>query len=179
MSPFLKILFDEHEVIVNALDVAKQSSGLIGKDNARYEKTILQLLDFFRNYADSYHHNKEEKILFPAIEKANELLKGIINEMFENHEDFREILKNMEKFLVEKKYTRVQQQLELYSEKLLDHIAVENEEVFQIAETLFTEDELEKLSHRFDDCDRELGNEAKEKLRNLSDELRKQFVLTD
>lgn len=180
MSPYLQILYDEHEVIVNALDVVQQAKFLIDKDEAQYEKTIRQLLDFFRNYADKFHHHKEEIILFPEMNKRNELLQdGVVKEMFNNHEDFREVLRKVEKYLDEKNYERVQQQLDYYSEALLDHIAVENDEVFQMAETLFSDDELEKISHRFDDADRELDSGKKEQYPEMIDNLRKQFILAD
>jgi hemerythrin-like domain-containing protein len=99
--------------------------------------------------------------------------------MFENHSDFREMIKNIETSLDEKKYPQAQQQLEQYTEALLDHIAVENDEVFQTAESLFSEEELEKIYYRFEDCDRELGNAKKEELKELADTLRKNLLMAD
>ncbi len=66
----------------------------------------------------------------------------------------------------EKKYEAAQHQLEQYAEALFDHIAVENEEVFQAAASLFSDAELEKISFRFLDCDRDLGTGRKEELEN-------------
>ena len=176
----MKVLFDEHEIIVNAIDTAKQAKSLIGKDDAAYEKLITQLIGFFRNYADKYHHFKEEEILFPEMAKRNELLAdGVIKEMFENHADFRLMIKNIETSLNKKQYPQAQQQLEQYTEALLDHIAVENDEVFQTAETIFSEEELEKIYFRFEDCDRELGNAKKEELKELADTLRKNLLMAD
>lgn len=178
LNPFLKILYDEHAIIVNAIDVAKQCEVLIGTDNDRYESTIRKLITFFRNYADKYHHFKEENILFPEMSKRNEMLSdGVVKEMFDNHEDFREKIQTIEKHLNNKMYAETQTELEKYGEALLDHIAVENDEVFQIAETLFTEDELEKINHRFQDCDRDLGDEQKENLRIIIDGLRKVIIM--
>jgi hemerythrin-like domain-containing protein len=115
-----------------------------------YEDTVRQLISFFRSYADKYHHYKEEKILFPEMSKRNELLMdGAIKEMLENHEDFREMIRGIEQFLDEKNYSGARQQLEKYTEALLNHIAVENDEVFLMAESIFTEEELKKISHRF------------------------------
>ena len=176
----MKVLFDEHEIIVNAIDTARQAKSLIEKDDVAYGKLIHQLIDFFRNYADKYHHFKEEEILFPEMAKRNDLLAdGVIKEMFENHEDFREMIRNIESSLDEKKYSEAQQRLEKYTEALLDHIAVENDEVFQTAESIFSEEELEKIYFRFEDCDRELGNAKKEELKELADTLRKNLLMAD
>ena len=180
MTRSMKVLFDEHEIIVNAIDTARQAKSLIGKEDDAYEKLVHQLIGFFRNYADKYHHFKEEEILFPEMAKRNELLSdGVIKEMFENHADFRDMIKEIEKSLIEKKYPQAQQQLEKYTEALLDHIAVENDEVFQTAESIFTEEELEKIYFRFEDCDRELGNANKEELKELADTLRKNLLMAD
>ncbi|MBI4947252.1 MAG: hemerythrin domain-containing protein [Bacteroidetes bacterium] len=180
MTKSMKVLFDEHEIIINSIDTVRQANSLIGKDNEAYEKLIHQLIGFFRNYADKYHHFKEEEILFPEMAKRNELLAdGVIKEMFENHSDFREMIKNIEISLNAKKYLDAQLQLEKYTEALLDHIAVENDEVFQTAESIFSEDELEKIYFRFEDCDRDLGNAKKEELKELSDTLRKNLLMAD
>ncbi|MBI4930370.1 MAG: hemerythrin domain-containing protein [Bacteroidetes bacterium] len=180
MNKSMKVLFDEHEIIVNAIDTAQQAKLLIGKDDAAYEKLITQLIGFFRNYADKYHHFKEEEILFPEMAKRNELLAdGVIKEMFENHADFRVMIKNIETSLNKKQYPHAQLLLEEYTEALLDHIAVENDEVFQTAETIFSEEELEKIYFRFEDCDRELGNAKKEELKELADTLRKNLLMAD
>ncbi|MEK6616530.1 MAG: hemerythrin domain-containing protein, partial [Bacteroidota bacterium] len=74
MNKSMKVLFDEHEIIVNAINTTRQAKSLIGKNDAAYEKLITQLIGFFRNYADKYHHFKEEEILFPEMAKRNELL---------------------------------------------------------------------------------------------------------
>lgn len=173
MNKSIQVLFDEHEVIANAIDAAKHARALIEKSEKQYETTIRDLIKFFRNYCDNFHHQKEEAVLFPEMKKKNELLAdGILKEMFDNHEDFREMLKEIEKSINEKKYLLTQQKLEVYCESLLNHIAVENDEVFQIAETLFSEDELEKIMNQFDDCDIETGIMEKQELAELAEAIR-------
>src|ERR1035437_3065592 len=173
----VKVLFDEHDIIVSAINTAKEADKLIAKDEISYEKLVKNLIKFFREYADQYHHHKEEQILFPEMSKKNELLEdGVIKEMFENHEDFRDLIKSVETFLDEKNYTGAQKQLNIYTESLLDHIAVENDEVFQIAETLFGDEELEKIYFRFEDCDRELGEANKTQLINQLREIQSKLI---
>lgn len=158
----ITILFDEHEIIISAIDIAKRADELLATDEPAYEKTIRELIVFFRVYADQYHHHKEEEILFPEMNKKNELLEeGVIKEMFENHADFRDMIKRIEAFLDKKDYQMAQQQLHTYAEALLDHIAVENDEVFQMTDSLFDYQELEKLYFRFHDCDREIEEHNK------------------
>lgn len=172
-------MYEEHSIIMNAIELAKQTRQLIGKDDSAYEKTIRQLISFFRNYADKFHHYKEEEILFPAMSKQNELLgEGVLKEMLENHDDFREMIRRIETNLDAQNFYLAQNEVEKYGEALLDHIAVENDEVFIMAETIFNEDELEKIGHRFQDCDQKLGEEIKQELSSLLDDLRSQLFLT-
>lgn len=172
-----EVLFREHDLIVSAVDAAKNAGVLAGKDDNGFEAIIRELLDFFRNYADRYHHYKEELVLFPEMAKQNELLaEGVLKEMLENHEDFRSMLKSVEDFLDKKDYLRAKQQLDIYCEALLDHIAVENEEVFQMLETLFNDSELEKIFYRFEDSDREAGLEEKQRYEEKLQAIQKQQV---
>ena len=67
------------------------------------------------------------------------------------------------------KYEESSRLLFKYTEMLLDHIAVEDEELFQMAETLFNESELEKLYFDFEDIDRELGPDRKKEYENLKE----------
>jgi hemerythrin-like domain-containing protein len=180
MNQYLKTLYDEHEIITNAIDAAQQAKSLIGKDDALYEDTVRKLISFFRNYADRFHHYKEEEILFPEMNKRNEMLAdGVIREMFDNHEDFRDMIRNIEEKLNAKKFPEVQSQLEKYAGALLDHIAAENNEVFPMAETLFSENEMKDIGYRFNDCDRELGEKLKQELSDLADSIRKQLTFVE
>lgn len=152
--------------VVNAM---KESGIYSTADDKMFEKSIRKLLDFFRNYADKYHHHKEEQILFPEMVKKNEMLEdGAIKEMFENHEDFRSLLNNIEDSVNIFNYNKAHSLLQRYAESLLDHIAVEDDEVFQMMDTLFSPDELDKIYFRFQDIDNELGLEEKHRWENVA-----------
>ena len=162
MNKAVQVLFSEHETIINAIAVMNEAESHIQEDTLRYEMLIKTMLLFFRNYADKYHHSKEEEVLFPEMIKKNELLsEGVIKEMLENHDDFRVMLKDAEKMLEMGAYEATGQMLHVYTEALLDHIAVENEEVFQMLDSIFDEKELDKIYFRFEDCDHALGLEDK------------------
>lgn len=167
MNDPMKMLYNEHAIIVNAVDAVCQAKELIGKDEQKYFEAVKKLIAFFQNYADKYHHFKEEEILFPEMSKKNELLAyGVIKEMLDNHEEFREMLRSAEEKLSRNNLEAAQKILEKYAELLLEHIAVENDELFQMTEALFSDDELERIKYRFEDCDRELGISEKLELEN-------------
>ena len=164
MDP-ITLLHDEHEIILDAIRIAKELRKHTG-NGGLYEQKVSALIAFFREYADKYHHYKEEEVLFPEMVKANELLEsGVIQEMFENHEDFRALIREIEQLTKDKKHEDAQNKLEQYVEALTDHIAVENEEVFEIARSLFSDIEMEKIFFRFMDLDADLGDKRKLELK--------------
>ena len=172
MDNSIKLLFDEHEVITLAIGKAHEARSLVGKDNEAYEWIISELIRFFRQYADHYHHYKEEQILFPELAKKSDLLaSGIITEMFSNHEDFREQLGLIEADLHAGDFAEAADKMDAYTEALQDHIAVENDELFLAAADLFSEDELDRIYFRFVDLDSELGEHKKKDLTDLLAEL--------
>ncbi|MCC7532396.1 MAG: hemerythrin domain-containing protein [Chitinophagales bacterium] len=161
MNEAVKVLTHEHETIKRAINQTNALFADILNGNKDI-KAMHERIDFFRKYADGYHHHKEEEVLFPEMIKRNEMLEyGVIHEMLQNHEDFREMLAEIETLVNEGNATLALSKFKAYSEALLEHIAVEDEEVFQIAETLLSEDELLTVLYRFEDCDRELGVDAK------------------
>ena len=168
MSNSLKMLYNEHDVISKAAYLAKNARELIGINDEEYELTISELMRFFRIYADQYHHHKEEEILFPAMAQKSELLaQGILKEMLDNHAEFREMAVEIYAALEEKDYILAADIIDTYTDALLDHIAVENEELFQTAYSLFTEDELDNIYFRFIDLDSVLGESKKKDFTDL------------
>lgn len=172
MNNPVEILVKEHEVIVSAINLTKKLQKITESEQEKFIYLSGKLIDFFKTYADKYHHYKEESFLFPRMCDENQLLEeGIIKEMLENHEEFRNSLREIEKVLQEGEFTSVTDSFSIYCNNLLDHIAVENEELFQIAETLLSASELENIYFRFLDIDMELGESRKKELENFAMEI--------
>ena len=84
--------------------------------------------------------------------------------MYDNHADFREMLTDIESLTNEGSFDQAFRAFEKYNDALSDHIAVENQEVFQIALSIFSDEELEKLAHQFTDTDHDLGLDYKKSM---------------
>ncbi|MBE2245934.1 MAG: hemerythrin domain-containing protein [Candidatus Competibacteraceae bacterium] len=162
MTKAIDLLYDEHQIITQAIEQVRAFLDEAVNGTKSIEEMHAYIL-FFRHYADKFHHYKEEEILFPEMAKRNELIaEGVIQEMLDNHVEFRQMIADMEASASEGDAAKTQMQFAQYAEALLDHIAVENDEVFQMAESLFSDDELENMYFRFVDMDREL-NDAKKR----------------
>lgn len=168
MNNPIELLIQEHDIILQAIESAKKLSSIKGTNPEAYQFDIKKMIGFFRNYADKYHHYKEETLLFPAMCDENAILKdGIIGEMMDNHSKFRNDLIEIEADLNELELDSANKKVVKYLNELLDHISIENDEVFQIAESLLSESEIEKIYFGFIDIDRELGIAEKSELESL------------
>ncbi len=161
----IQTMLQEHETISQVEEIIKTLNNSWEDDSEKYEEAVSILITFFKEYADENHHRKEEEVLFPAIcDHPDFILQEIIDELEQHHEDFRDYTKEIEEALDEKDYEKSYHELKNYLQDLLDHIAVENDELFVLAETLLDEDELETIYFKFMDIDMELGNEKKTEL---------------
>jgi len=159
------VLMHEHGVIQQLEPVIKSLKGLWLSDTEAYKLSITEILRFLKDYSDGYHHQKEEEVLFPALtDHPDFILESVLDELLEHHENFREYAADMSIALNEQRWEDVQNILEKYYDQLLDHIAIENDELFIMAENLFSERELEEMFFHFADKDRELGKLRKSEL---------------
>ncbi len=155
----------EHEVICKTEKIIEGLDKYWETNSEKYKETISTLITFFREFADNNHHRKEEDVLFPAIcNHPDFVLQDIIDELELHHEDFREYTKEIEKAIEENDFEKSYKELNNYLQDLLDHIAVENDELFVLAESLLDDEELETIYFKFKDIDMELGEEEKKVL---------------
>ena len=158
----IQTLLEEHQVISKTENIIKTLNRSWEYNSENYTKAIKTLIIFFRDYADGNHHRKEEEVLFPAIcDHPDFKLQEIIDELEQHHEDFREYTEEIEKALDVNDYENSYSLLKNYLQKLLDHIAVENNELFVLAEILLDDEELETIYFKFKDIDMELGEVSK------------------
>jgi len=168
----IETMLDEHEVIVSVVERVDGIEDRWEHDPNGYVSVVAKLIRFFREYADGYHHRKEEEVLFPAIRSHPDfILDELIDEFEQHHVDFRQNGVDIETAIAEGDHALSFRLLKTYCEELLDHIAAENDELFIMAETLLDENDLETIFFKFKDIDLELGEERKVELEKTVSEL--------
>ena len=101
----IQTMLDEHEIICQVEDIIESLNKSWEVDSEKYEENVSILITFFKEYADGNHHRKEEEVLFPAIcDHPDFILKELIDELEQHHEDFRDYTKMIEESLEEKDY---------------------------------------------------------------------------
>ncbi len=168
MSQISELMYKEHAIILEGANIVPSLDKLWEVNEQEYTDSINHLLDFFAEYADTYHHIKEEKVLFPILEESEHAaVIAIVEELIEHHENFRGLLVEIRHDLSLKEYALVQKKLTRYVSDLQDHMAAENDELFPMMDTMLTARELAKLYFNCIDKDNALGMERKEKLENF------------
>jgi hemerythrin-like domain-containing protein len=161
----MQLLLGEHEIISKAGEVITAMDGRWETRPDAYEAALRDLISFFVSYSDGFHHRKEEIILFPALRKHPDFYTpDILDELEDHHQTFRDHVGQLEAAIAEQRYEAAQARLQRYFKELLDHIAMENDELFVMAGSVLSESELERMYFQFQDVDRELGEERKTEL---------------
>jgi hemerythrin-like domain-containing protein len=62
-----RVMVEEHRLILRMIALVEQNVELLEQGRCRNWQFFLDAVDFIRNYADRYHHAKEEDVLFVAL----------------------------------------------------------------------------------------------------------------
>jgi hemerythrin-like domain-containing protein len=168
MNPIEK-LKAEHQIILRGIDIlekgAKQLEEGINISPDYFRKSI----DFIRNYADKYHHAKEEDILFVRLGKAGfPTQAGPVAVMLHEHNLGRGFVSGLEnateKYAVGDKtaIAEIIQNAHSYAELLRQHIRKEDMVLYPMAENAFGEAGVDQMRPEFEQIEKEQsGIEAK------------------
>lgn len=170
-SPPMKRLVDEHTRIkrfialipgiVEGLDVESE------EDRGR----ILRGVDFIRNYADRYHHAKEEDILFGYFPPELDILRT----MHEDHRRGRACVQGIVDALERRDGAGVAANLHGYAGILTEHIKKEDEILYPWMDRNLSIRQVGELYAMFREVDERFA-EAREKYESFVEELEETFM---
>ncbi|WKZ42632.1 MAG: hemerythrin domain-containing protein [Anaerolineales bacterium] len=176
----IDILMQEHRIIEKVLDSLETAANRLaaGEDVVPME-FFLQAADFIRNFADGQHHQKEEGILFVALDE-NGMAKDVepVSVFMDEHEmaraHTRGMIENAERVKTgdaSAKAQLVQHALD-YVELLREHIQKEDNILFPIADNIL-DGQNQKLVADFKHADDE--RQTGETYLRLAEELASAF----
>ncbi len=148
-------LVDEHKLIKKFLALVPDLCETIQKDLQGSREIILQSVDFIRQFADKYHHAKEEDILFTYV-KDN---RDIVNVMLEDHKKGRYYVKSILLGLETEDASYITYSLKHYRELLTEHIKKEDEILYPWIERSASASDIENLGAEFDKVDSGFGED--------------------
>jgi len=166
----VKTLRDEHQNILRMLKVVKSLCIHTFNTKDVYYKGYYDAIDFIRNYADKFHHGKEEDILFVKMssELGPAIQKGPIFGMLAEHDLGRLFIKNLEDALIEAEKGNDDAKVDIianataYTDLLNRHIDKEDNAIFNFAESQLNAEVHEQLNVDFENAKERLNSDATE-----------------
>jgi hemerythrin-like domain-containing protein len=134
-------LKDEHQLILRMLALLEKNALLTEEGSFHDYRFYLDGVDFIRNYADRFHHAKEEDILFEAlIENGMPRANSPVAAMLMEHDLGRAFVRGMEEAATRALNGEAAQDEAIvtnargYLELLREHISKEDEILYPLAE---------------------------------------------
>jgi hemerythrin-like domain-containing protein len=174
MNPIQKLM-TEHQSILKAISIIESKIKAFESDGKIDTQFIITAIDFIRNYADKYHHAKEEDILFVQMGKAGfPIDSGPIAVMLHEHDEGRGYVANLE--AANTRYSdgilgaadEIIENAMAYSMLLRGHIQKEDNVLYPMAIKLLGESVIEQMSVEFERVDREFEHTQSKYLQILA-----------
>jgi len=162
-------LIHEHVAITRMLDILEEACSRLETGGAVAHSDLEEMVEFFIVFADTCHHAKEEKLLFPALEEAGIPREhGPIGVMLAEHDLGRKYIQAMKRALElwasDSAQSDFVSAVREYRNLLLLHIQKENNVLFPLAEAHLSAERQGEILDAFDRLEEEeLGTGTHEK----------------
>jgi len=173
-SPPMKKLVEEHVLIKRWLALIPKVIENLDLESEDGLKLINNGIDFIRNYADKYHHAKEEDEAFKYFNENLDIIKVILND----HAKVRSHVKAMLQAIEDKDKKILAEHLKAYSEILPEHIKKEDEILYPWMDRNLSTNQVGQLYTKFNEIDIEYGD-APERHRTFIETLENKFFLKE
>lgn len=148
-----KSLEKDHENILRLIQVMEKIQLSIEPDVNHLETIV----DLIRNYADGFHHAKEEELLFPLMaQRGFSTENGPVAVMLHEHTLGREYIKKTSVLITKYKagdrtcLSEMYQNIQGYVDLLRSHIVKENTILFRMADRVLTDEDQKQLLKQFE-----------------------------
>lgn len=145
-----EILSDEHKNILKFIEALKKECDRLGAGAEINKDFFKKAVDFIKNYADKFHHAKEEDILFAELDKRKEQMHcSPMNQMRHEHDLGRGFVKGLEAALNSGNKEKVIENARGYTELLEDHIYKEDNILYPMADEVLGEAAQKEMAGKF------------------------------
>ncbi len=142
-----QVMVDEHKLILRMIALVEKNTELLEKGQFRNWQFYLDAVDFIRNYADRFHHAKEEDVLFVELIKNGMPEKqSPIEAMHMEHDQGRAHVRAMEEAAQKAldgetgQSAIIAEHAKGYAALLRGHIEKEDDILYPLAERVLPED---------------------------------------
>ena len=169
----------DHRVIEQMLRLLELTSKKLENGEDMPVDLLKKALDFIRNFADNYHHGKEEDILFKKMgEKGFGIEGGPVAVMLDEHNTgrgyTRALSEGIDKYASGDDNARkeIAENARNYTRLLATHIMKEDNILYTLADKILPQNQQEELLNKFAVVEKEqLGDERLQYYMSMPDEL--------
>ena len=174
----IDILVKEHDSILKVIEITQTILNTNDKSTVKLDH-VEQIIDFIKNFADKYHHLKEEDVLFMEMEKHGMPREGgPIAVMLHEHDGGRNYIKHAVEAIWKLKlgddstFEQLSKNLLNYCTLLTNHIGKENNILYPMADRLLPADVKSAMTDNFEKTNlTTINNEYHDKYLKMVDEL--------
>ena len=151
-------LSDEHQRILRVVAAVRAECGRVEKGSAPDQEFFRKALDFIKNYADKFHHAKEEDILFPELGKPEVQMHCDPRQvMLLEHEQGRGFARRLEAALKDGRPAELAESARGYCAVLEEHIYKEDNILYPMAEEALGPERRADIKERFAAVDKKFA----------------------
>jgi len=162
MAKATKDLTGEHKAILKAIDALLRECEFLSGGGGLDKEFFTQAIDFIRNYADRFHHAKEEDILFKELDTPREQMHcDPRGQMLHEHGLGRKYVKGMEDGVAAGDKAAVVENARGYGELLRQHIHKEDNILYPMAEEALGTEKCAAMTERFRQVDEKFSESTK------------------
>jgi len=155
-----QVMVDEHKLILRMIALVEKNTELLEQGKFRNWQFYLDAVDFIRNYADRFHHAKEEDVLFiELIKNGMPEKQSPIEAMHMEHDQGRSYVRAMEEAARKALDGELGQaniiagNAKGYAALLRGHIEKEDDILYPLAERVLPEDVRDRMLEAYTDAE--------------------------
>lgn len=146
----IDVLLGEHRTILMLLDEVERERARLDGDGILREAFWLDVLHFIDEFDGNLHHQKEEQLLFPALEASGlSSTTGPTAVLRDEHRRTMFWRQRLEQALSARDRVRVSAAAASYVDLVRAHVLKENQILFPLAKKLLTAEQLQRLHRDF------------------------------
>jgi len=176
----IKILEEEHHFIQKVVGAMAVLAETLEAGKEVEAKTLDEIVEFMRTFADKCHHRKEEAHLFTLLEKKGVPMRGCpLGILIAEHQKGRELVKQLaeatDSYANGNASAReaLLKSLHGLTELYPNHIWKEEYLAFPMAEKILSSEEQRELSDKFESVEKEIGLDVHQRFERFSEEVEK------
>lgn len=161
LSPPLVKLVDEHKLIKRLLVLIPSVCDQLDLQKSDHRQWVMSIADFIKNFADKFHHAKEEDILFTHYDQAIDIIQVMLNDHISSRLYVKAMLESVDGQNTEK----AREHLLKYQHLLTEHIKKEDDILYPWMDRNMDMSTVGKMYSQFMEVDNKMPEVAQKYLK--------------